>query len=101
MPTWITKILGINFRTTLAGITSLAAIAGAILAAWKAKDFQAIFDNLPLFFTALAVVATALGLMKAKDQNVTGVGVAAKTVDSSGVVTNREGNVIGKQPVVQ
>lgn len=98
MPAWILKLLGINFKTTLAGITSLMAIGAAMIAAWRAKDFQAIFDNLPLFFTALGVVITALGLIKAKDQNVTGTGSGAKSVDSSGTMTNREGDVIGKQP---
>lgn len=94
------KLLGINWKTTLAGITSLMAIAGAMFAAWKAKDFQAIFDNMPLFFTALGVVITALGLMKAKDQNVTGTGATAKTLDAStGTLTNREGDVVGHQPV--
>lgn len=92
-----TKILGINFKTTLAGLVSLMAIVAALLAAWKAKDFQAIWDNLPLLFTALGVVAAALGLIKAKDQNVTGTGTTAKAVDSTGTVTNREGEVVGQQ----
>lgn len=96
----LNKILGINWRTTLAGFTSLLAVVGAIVAAWKVKDFRVIVDKLPELFLAISVVATAIGLMKAKDQNVTGTGAVAKSVDSSGIVTNREGEVVGKQPVV-
>lgn len=95
MPAWITKILGINFKTTLAGIGSLAAIAAAIIAAWKEKDFQAIFDNLPLLFTALGVVIASLGLLKAKDQNVTGAGPVAVTVTADGSATDRQGEDVG------
>lgn len=56
MPSWLIKLLGINWRTTLAALSSMGAIFAAIIAAWKAKDFQAIFDNLPLLLTALGVV---------------------------------------------
>lgn len=97
MPTWLIKLVGINFRTTIAGITALLAVFAAIVAAWKAKDFKAIFDNLPTLFTTLAVVLTALGLIKAKDQNVTGTGTGAKSVSSEGEITNREGKLIGQQ----
>lgn len=98
MPPWVFKILGINWKTTLAGLTALGAVGAAIIAAAKAKDFDAIFNNLPTFFTTLAVVLTALGLIKAKDQSVTGTGSGAKTVSSGGEITNREGKVIGQQP---
>lgn len=98
MPNWLIKILGINFKTTLAGITALMAVGAALIAAWKAKDFKAVFDNLPTLFTTLAVVLTALGLIKAKDQNVTGTGTGARSVSSEGEITNREGKLVGLQP---
>lgn len=97
MPAWLIKLLGINFKTTLAGITALLAVGAAIIAAWKSKDFKAIFNNLPTLFTTLAVVLTALGLIKAKDQNVTGTGSGARSVSSEGEVTNREGELVGQQ----
>lgn len=96
----VTRILGINFKTTAAGLASLMAIGAAIIAAWRTKDFATIFDNLPEFFVALGVVITALGLLKAKDQNVTGAGTVAKVVDSDGKVYNREGEQVTRQPAV-
>lgn len=100
MPAWLIKLLGINWKTTVAAITSLGAIGAAIIAAWTAKDFQAIFDNLPLFFTALAVVVTNIGLWQAKDKNVTGVQKQAVSVDSTGAATNVKGEPVGKQSTV-
>lgn len=93
----INKILGLNWKTTLAGLTALGAVGASIIAALKARDFNAIFDNLPTFFTTLAVVLTALGLIKAKDQNVTGAGSQAAAVDFAGQLVNREGKVVGHQ----
>lgn len=97
MPEWLLKILGINWKTTLAGLSSIGAIIAAIIAAVKARDFRAVFDNLPLLFTALSVVLTSLGLLAAKDKTVTGVGSQALLVDSTGTATNVEGEEVGRQ----
>lgn len=96
----LNKLLGINWRTSLAAWSAIVAAIGRIIIAWRAKDFQAIFTDGQLIFETVGLLLVALGLMKAKDQNVTGTGAVAKSVDSSGIVTNREGEVVGKQPVV-
>lgn len=98
MPAWLLKLLGINWRTTLAALSSMGAIGAAIIAAFKVKDFSAIFDHLPLFFTALGVVLANLGLLFAKDKNVTGVGTQAKALAGAGALVNVEGDVVGVQP---
>lgn len=93
-------LLGLNWRTGLAGWTVILAAIGRIGLAWKARDFNAIMEDGQLILTTVLAIATGLGLIKAKDQNVTGTGTAAKTLDaSSGTLTNREGAVVGKQSV--
>jgi hypothetical protein len=92
------KLLGINWGTTLAGIAAIVAVIGKILLAYRTKDFSAIFSNGQELFADISLLLVGLGLIAAKDRNVTGVGSVAKTVDSSGTVTNVEGEVVGKQP---
>lgn len=95
-----TKLLGLNWKTTLAGITAIIAAISRIAVAYRTRDFQAIFNDGQLIIETIGVLIVGLGLMTAKDQNVTGVGTAAKVVDTStGQVTNSEGKVVGQQPV--
>lgn len=94
------KILGINWKTTLAGLAAIVAAFGRIAVAYKTRDFEAILTDGQLVMETIITLIIGLGLLKAKDQNVTGVGAVAKTVDSSGIVTNREGEVVGQQPKV-
>jgi len=94
----LNKLLGINWKTTLAGISAIIAAIGRILVAYKTRDFAAILADGQLIIETITMIILGLGLLKAKDQNVTGTGVAAKAVDSSGTITNREGDVIGQQP---
>lgn len=93
------KLLGINWKTTLAGIMAIVAALGRIAVAYRTRDFESIFTDGQFVLTTAFGIIVGLGLLKAKDQNVTGVGAVAKAVDSEGTVTNREGAVVGHQPV--
>lgn len=95
----ITKLLGINWKTTLAGVTVIVAAIGRIGVAYKTKDFQAIFTDGQLILETVGMLIAGFGLLKAKDENVIGTGATAKAVDSSGTITNRDGEVVGIQPV--
>lgn len=97
---WINTLLGINWKTTLAGLAVIVAAFGRIAVAYKTKDFGAIFTDGQLILETVGMLIAGWGLLKAKDQNVTGTGAVAKSVDSAGTLTNREGDVVGKQPVV-
>lgn len=101
MSPWLIKLLGINWGTTLAGLSLIAAAVGRIGVAWKAKDFQAVFTDAQFVLSELAIILTAFGLIAAKDRNVTGAGTQAKAVDTStGKVVNVEGQPLGKQSPV-
>lgn len=91
------KLLGINWKTTLAGITAIVAACGRIAIAYRTKDFEALLTDGQLVMETVIALILGLGLLKAKDQNVTGTGTAAKSVDSAGTMTNREGEVVGQQ----
>lgn len=93
------KLLGINWKTTLAGIMAIITALSRIAVAYRTRDFAAIFTDAQLILETAGLIIAGLGLLKAKDQNVTGVGAVAKAVDSEGTVTNREGAVVGHQPV--
>lgn len=92
------KLLGLNWGTTLAGISVIVAAVGRIGLAYRTRDFGAIFNDGQLVLQTIVAIVAGLGLISAKDKNVTGAGTTAKTVDSSGVVTNIEGDRVGKQP---
>ena len=92
------KLLGINWRTTVSAIIAIAGLAVNIQVAWKARDFTAVVNNAQMVMLNLSLIAAAVGFLNAKDSNVTGAGATAKSVDSSGVVTNVEGDKVGKQP---
>lgn len=97
-----TRLLGINWKTTLAGIAAIIAAVSRIAVAYRTRDFQAIFTDAQLIVETIGILVLGFGLMKAKDQNVTGVGTMAKIVDTStGEVTNAEGKTIGQQTVKQ
>jgi dipeptide/tripeptide permease len=97
MPTFLTRILGLNASTTLAGIVALIAAIGRVALAWKARDFESVVTDGQLILSTILAIAVGLGFIKAKDKNVTGAGPAARLVDSSGTVTNREGETVGQQ----
>lgn len=88
----------INWKTTIAGIGALCTVVGVILNAWRTKDFATIFTQSQTLIPIITGILVAVGLLSAKDANVTGVGTQAKAVDSSGTITNVEGEVVGKQP---
>lgn len=75
-------LLGLNWKTTLAGITVIVAALGRIALAYKTKDFGAIFTDGQLVLSTLVGIIAGLGLIKAKDQNVTGAGPTALNVDT-------------------
>lgn len=95
---WINKLLGINWKTTLAGISVIVAAVGRIALAYRTKDFEAIFTDGQLVLSTVIGIIAGLGLIKAKDQNVTGTGSQAAIVDNAGTMTNREGAIVGHQP---
>jgi dipeptide/tripeptide permease len=92
------RLLGINWRTTLAGVGVIVAAVGRLVLAYRTKDIEAMVTDSQLVFETIGMLIVGFGLAQAKDQNVTGTGTSAKTVDSAGVVTNREGVVVGQQP---
>ena len=93
----INKILGLNWKTTLAGISVIVAALSRIVLAYRTKDFETIITDGQMVLTTLIAVLTGLGLIKAKDQNVTGTGAKAAIVNDAGVMTDREGHVVGHQ----
>src|SRR5436190_20654292 len=96
----LNKILRINYRTTAAAIIAIAGLAANVEVAWKARNFLAVVDNAQMIMLNLSLIAGAVGFLNAKDANVTGAGTQAKTVDSSGTVTNVEGKELGQQPMI-
>lgn len=96
----LTALLGVNWKTTLAGLSVIVAGLGRIVLAWKSRDFESVLTDGQLLLSTLIAVLAGLGLVKAKDQNIIGAGATAKTVDSDGQVINREGIVVGQQPKV-
>lgn len=79
----VRKILGLNWKTSLAGWTLLFATLGTVAAAWKNKDFVALFTNLSSVVAIIGGIAGALGLINAKDGNITGVGPGAKQLNET------------------
>lgn len=95
----LNRILGINWRTTILGIGVIVAAVGRAVLAFRSKnfDFVLLAEDGQLIATTLGGVLAGLGLIIAKDSTVTGAGSQAKAIDSTGVVTNVEGEVVGKQ----
>lgn len=100
MPAFLIKLLGINWGTTLSGLTVITAAVTRIGLAWKARDFHAIINDSQLIAESVLAIAGGLGLLLAKDKNVTGAGTQAKAVASTGDVTNIEGQKVGEQSPV-
>lgn len=98
----LTKIFGINYRTTILGIGVIVAAIGRIALAFRSKqyDFVALAEDGQLIMTTLVALLGGFGLFIAKDANVTGAGSQAKTVDSTGAVTNVDGAPLGNQPMI-
>lgn len=96
----LNRLLGINWRTTILGIGVIVAAIGRITLAFRSKnyDFVVLADDGQLIMTTLVGLFAGVGLFIAKDSSVTGAGPTAKAVDSSGVVTNVEGERVAKQP---
>lgn len=96
----LTKVFTINYRSTILGIGVIAAAIGRISLAFRTKhfDFIALAEDGQLIMTTVGLVLSGLALMQTKDARVTGTGTQAKTVDDSGVVTNVQGDPVGKQP---
>jgi len=74
------RLLGINWKTTMAGIAVLAAVVGKLIAALKAKDFATVFTSGQELIPDITAVLVAVGLFNAKDNDTTGAGDAAKKV---------------------
>ncbi len=94
----LNRIFGINYRTTILGIGVIVAAAGRIGLAYKTKDFTAIANDGQLIMETAGGVLAGLALLFTKDAKVTGAGTLAKTVDSTGTVTNADGKVVDQQP---
>ena len=94
----IFKQLGvINYKTTSAAIGLLITTLGVILNAWRTKDFGTIFTQSQTLIPIITGILLGLGLLNAKDNNVSGAGVAAVTVHSDGSKENAAGDIVGKQ----
>lgn len=95
----LSKIFGINYRTTILGIGVIAGAAGRIALAFRSKqyDFVALAEDGQLIMTTAGAVLAGLGLVFGKSANVVGAGTQAKAIDSTGTVTNVEGSVVGQQ----
>lgn len=91
----ISKLLGINYRTTLAGFMAIVAAVGRIAVAYRTRDFEAIITDGQLIIETVGIIMLGLGLMKAKDQSVTGAGPVAVQVAADGSATDREGEDVG------
>lgn len=98
----LSKILGINYRTTILGVGVIVAAVGRIAMAFRSKQYDviALAEDGQLIATTLGALLMGLGLFIAKDANVTGAGTQAKTVDSTGAVTNVNGTPLGNQPTI-
>ncbi len=71
------KILGINWKTTLAGLTALVAVAAKITSDIKTKDFVSVITDLQSLLAEVAGVGIGIGLLVAKDNDTTGAGKEA------------------------
>lgn len=76
------NILGINWKTTLAGLVVVIGLGGKLIVALKTKDFTNAGAILQELIPDIMLLAAGLGLIKAKDQNVTGAGPNAVNVDT-------------------
>lgn len=94
----LSKLLGINWRTTILGVGVIFAAVGRIMLAYRARDFESLANDGQLIAETIAAILAGLGLFIAKDASVTGVGTQAKTVESDGTVVNVQGTVVGQQP---
>lgn len=94
----LARILGVNYRTTILGIGVIFAAIGRIVIAYRSKDFEALANDGQLIAETVTALLAGLGIVLAKDANVSGVGTQAVSVDSSGKVTNVEGKAVGQQP---
>lgn len=92
---WINKLLGINWKTTLGGLALVVAAVGRIVLAYKTRDFEAIFADTKLIMETVIALIAGLTLTQAKDQNVTGAGPVAVQVAADGSATDREGEDVG------
>lgn len=82
-------LLGLNWKTTLAGLAVIVAAFGRIALAYRTKDFSTIFTDGQLVLSTLVGIAAGLGLIKAKADNVTGAGENAKIVHNDGTVETK------------
>ena|SRR5690349_25028895 len=99
MNAFLNRIFGINWRTTILGLGVIVGAVGRITLAFRSKhyDFSALAEDGQLIMTTAGLLLSGLGLYIAKDASVTGVGTTAKAVDSSGAITNVEGDKVGQQ----
>lgn len=94
----LARILGINYRTTILGIGVIFAAVGRLVVAYRSRDFTALANDGQLIAETVAALLTGIGVILAKDANVTGAGTLAKTVEGDGTVKNIEGEVVSRQP---
>ena len=79
--TIIERIMGVNWKTTMAAIAAIVAVVGRIYAKWKSKDFSAIFEDGQELMSDIGLLVAAVGLLQAKDKDVHGAGDSAVRVE--------------------
>jgi len=95
------KLLGINWKTTLPGILVLVGVVAKFANAVRQKDIGTVLMSTQELSVDIPLVLAGLGLITAKASDVTGTGKQSVAVDSSGNVTNAEGDKLGKQQAVE
>lgn len=83
MQKFLVKILGINWKTTLSGISLIIGVVTKILLAWRTKDFATIFSSSQELITDISLLLMGLGLLSAKDASTTGTGDGAVKVSGN------------------
>jgi hypothetical protein len=70
-------ILGVNWKTTLSGVTVILGVITKIIAEVHAKDWSAVLADAPNLLVDITAVLIGVGLIHAKDNDTTGIGVSA------------------------
>lgn len=75
------KLVGVNWKTTLAGAGALITAAGKIYFAFKTKDFATVFTSANELVPDITLILLGVGLLNAKDNDTAGAGEKARKVE--------------------